>query len=98
VLLISAACVEVISAIPLLVRNEDRLEDVLKTDSVADDVADALRYGYKSQMEGKREAPREVRREEIARRAMSHTAKHMVLLGFEEKEKERQNLGHRRWR
>jgi hypothetical protein len=47
-LIITDDCVELIENLPLLTRNPIKLEDVLKTDSIADDVGDALRYGLKS--------------------------------------------------
>ena len=38
--MITEACPELINALPLLVRDEKRPEDVLKTNTLADDVAD----------------------------------------------------------
>ena len=74
-LLISANCPQVISAMPLLTRDNvhpGKLEDVLKTSTIHDDVGDCLRYGYKSMLDPKSQAPREVRRQqELAAAAAS---------------------------
>ncbi|HUA82657.1 MAG TPA: phage terminase large subunit [Bryobacteraceae bacterium] len=67
-LLVSANCPQVISALPLLTRDNihpGKLEDVLKTDTLHDDVGDCLRYGYKSMLDPRSKAPREVREREI---------------------------------
>jgi len=63
-LLVSANCPQVISAMPLLTRDNihpGKLEDVLKTNTIHDDVGDCLRYGYKSMLDPKSQAPREAR-------------------------------------
>lgn len=98
-LLVSAECPEVISGIPLLVRNTKdagKLEDVFKTDSVADDVADGVRYGLKSELDPRITAPREVRQAEVYNSVEDPTARHLAMMRFNENEKKR---GQRRgWR
>lgn len=53
--LISAECSEIISAIPLAMRNPDNLDDLVKTDlgraRIDADVLDSCRYGLKSKLE-----------------------------------------------
>lgn len=89
VLLISAACPQVVSAIPLLIRDEDDLENVLKTETIGDDVADALRYGYKSQLDAKARAPRAVRAQMVYDAAPTPTQKHLAMLRFNDQERKR---------
>ena len=48
--MVTDSCVEAIRSIPVVMRNPEKLEDVLKTDSLADDVCDELRYGIKSHL------------------------------------------------
>ena len=93
ILLISAACPEVIAAIPLLIRDEDRLEDVLKVNTIGDDVGDALRYGFKSQLEAKRQAPRPVRAQMVYEAAATPTMKHIALMRFQDQERKRGSVG-----
>jgi hypothetical protein len=63
--LISADCIELADAIPLLVADENKEGDVLKTESIADDVADSARYGLKSML-APRGKPLQVLRAEAA--------------------------------
>ena len=87
-LLISANCVETISAIPMLVHDPKKTEDVEKQDTVADDVADFLRYGIKSMMNPHRKAPIEVRQKEVWDVTPGDVnAKVMALRIFNEREK-----------
>jgi len=87
-LLISANCVETISAIPMLVHDPKKTEDVEKQDTVADDVADCLRYGIKSMMNPHRKAPIEVRQKEVWDVTPGDVnAKVMALRIFNEREK-----------
>lgn len=48
--LIAADCHELLDALPVLVADEEKDGDIVKTDSVADDCADAARYGMKSML------------------------------------------------
>lgn len=89
-LLVSAECPQVISSIPLLTRNSKdagKLEDVLKTDTIADDVGDCLRYGYKSMLDPRAKAPKEVRAQEVLEAYESMTAKAMAMRQFAERER-----------
>jgi len=48
-LFVSAACVEAISAIPMLICDEDNPQDIKKVEgAIEDDIADCARYGLKS--------------------------------------------------
>jgi hypothetical protein len=48
--LISTACHELLDAIPVLVADQEKDGDIVKTDSIADDIADTARYGIKSML------------------------------------------------
>lgn len=70
VILITSNCPVLVSSIPLLMRDPQKLEDVLKTDKSAaridQDVTDALRYGLRSKLEPG-EKPKEAERQERLR-------------------------------
>ena len=88
-LLVSANCPQVISALPLLTRDNihpGKLEDVLKANTVHDDVGDCLRYGYKSMLDPKSQAPREVRMREILDAYQDPTARAMAMRKFQHEE------------
>lgn len=91
ILLVSAACPEVISSMPLLIRDKEHdMEDVLKTDDKSDDVGDTLRYGLKSYFAPRVKAPREVRALEVAEKFKDNpTGKAMALRIFNEAERKR---------
>jgi phage terminase large subunit len=95
---ISDACKEAIAAIPSLMINPDKMEDVLKTNSIADDVADALRYGILSHLQGRKaHKPDNVAKDEHLRAMPSIQARYMADLHWQERrEKElrkRQMIG-----
>ena len=92
VLMVSAECAEVIMAIPLLARDPDNLEDVLKTNTVADDVADGFRYGYKSMLENSRK-PRAVEQQEVYDSYQDMTAKAMAMRRFEAQHPAQRRIG-----
>lgn len=83
--LITDNCSELIETLPILTRNENNIEDVLKIDG--DDAADAARYGLKSRM-GPVMAPAAVRNMEKIT-AEDPTSRMIWLKGIEEKEKKR---------
>lgn len=92
-LLISADCAEIISAMPMLIYNEkdkNKSEDVLKTDTTYDDVADMVRYLIYSKLSARGTAPREVRAREVLEsaeeRGLSPTEKAMAMREFMAKE------------
>jgi hypothetical protein len=87
--LISSSCPEVISAVPLLIRDEKNLEDVLKQDTKGDNVADCLRYLIKSQLDAKQQAPMNVRAAELADSIKDPTSRHLAMLRFREQENRR---------
>lgn len=82
---VSAECPELIQAIPLAVRDEKNLEDVLKTPTVADDVLDMARYGIASHLNPKDTAPLEVRAAEAVTGIQDNTARAMILGKFHSK-------------
>jgi terminase large subunit-like protein len=89
-LVVSAECPQIIAGMPLLTRNSKdagKLEDVLKTDTIADDVGDAVRYGYKSMLDPRVKAPASVRALEVFEAAGSMTAKAMAMRQFTERER-----------
>lgn len=91
-LLVSADCPEIIAGVPLLVRNSKdagKLEDVLKTDTLADDVGDCLRYGLKSMLDPRSVAPLEVRRAELFEKQPNLTQANIRLMEFDIKERRR---------
>jgi hypothetical protein len=97
-LLISANCPQVISAMPLLTRDNihpGKLEDVLKTNTIHDDVGDCLRYGYKSMLDPKSQAPREVQIQEIYHRYQDPHERAMAMRLFEHKQQQRRVLQRR---
>jgi hypothetical protein len=47
---ISDACPQLIEAIPQLMRSQEKLEDVVKTEEMYDDIADCARYGLVMQL------------------------------------------------
>lgn len=94
-LLVSANCPQVISAMPLLTRDNihpGRLEDVLKTNTLHDDVGDCLRYGYKSMQNPDARAPREVRMQEIFDTYQEPNARAMAFRRFEAAERTRHRV------
>ena len=97
ILLISANCPEVISAVPLLIRKEDKLEDVQKTDSIGDNVGDCLRYLIHSHLDPRSKAPREVRAREVYESHSDPTSRAIAMKKFSVGERKR--LAKRsRWR
>jgi len=90
-LLVSSECPQIIASVPLLVRNKKdpgKLEDVLKTDTIADDVGDCLRYGYKSMLDPRSKAPRAVRFQEVLSQYENMTAKAMAAAQFNARERQ----------
>ena len=62
--LIAEDCHELLDALPVLVADEERDGDIIKTDSLADDIGDTARYGMKS-MVSPHAKPKEVERAEL---------------------------------
>lgn len=86
-LLISAECSELIRGLPLLICDEDRPEDVLKTEAIEDDYGDCGRYGYKSMLEAQWQPPRDIRAKQVydsiqGEDADTMTARAMAMLKF----------------
>ena len=99
-LLVSSECPQIIQGMPLLIRdtkNAGKMEDVLKTSTIADDVADGLRYAYKSFMSPAR-VPRAVQAAEVYNSYQDMTARAMALRKFEAKRLEHSRIGKARAR
>jgi len=62
--LIAEDCHELLDALPVLVADEERDGDVVKTESMADDIGDTARYGLKS-MVAPHAKPKEQERQEL---------------------------------
>ena len=102
-LLISAECSELVKGLPLLTCDEDRPEDVLKTEAIEDDYADACRYGYKSMLEAQWQAPRDIRAKQLydsiqGEDADTMTARAMAMLKFNQDNPVRRSGAPPRWR
>ena len=67
-------CPNTISAIPMLIRDPEKLEDAKKTDSRADDIMDSARYGLKSYLQPRTKPP-EIAFQEKLEVIQDHTAK-----------------------
>lgn len=85
-ILVSANCPQIISSIPMLIRDEKNTEDVKKMPTMADDIGDMVRYLIKSMLSPRSTAPREVRAQEVMDKYESMTSKAMAMLQFNAKE------------
>ncbi len=88
---------------PLLICDEDRPEDVLKTEAIEDDYADACRYGYKSMLEAQWQPPRDIRAKQVydsiqGDTADTMTARAMAMLKFNQDNPVRTSGAPPRWR
>ena len=82
-------CQEAITALPSLVMNPDKLEDVQKQDTVADDAADGIRYGILSHCKGRKSRkPMNLVRQEHLASAKSPSHAYMLDLKFQEKQEQ----------
>lgn len=81
-LFVGANCIEVQRAIPLLIRDKKRMEDVEKTDTLADDVGDSLRYGIKSMLDPNTRAPRSVHLQKIYESYSDPTTRAIAIKKF----------------
>jgi len=104
-LFISAECPNVISHIPLAVRDEEKREDVARVAGVLwEDVCDAVRYGLKSMLDAKGQAPYAVRRQEVlnsipGNTAVAMNARAMAMRQFEAAERQHSVISRgQRWR
>lgn len=78
---VSAACSEVISAIPMLICDEDNPTDVRKVPgAIEDDVGDLVRYGLKSYLAARGDVPDEVTAAETYQKYQDPTARAMAML------------------
>jgi hypothetical protein len=89
---ISANCPNVIGSLPMLIRDEKRMEDVLKAPTLADDVADAARYCLKRWADAKVQPPREVRAARVYNAYEDMTEKAMAMRHFYSQENKRSVL------
>lgn len=97
-LLVSAECVELISAMPLLISDPKKPNDVLKMTTITEDISDSLRYLLKSKLSPKTEAPREVRFAEATRGMVHPNQVAMAARLFADRESRRTRAAQPRWR
>lgn len=97
VLLVSKDCPAIISAVPVLICDPKRVEDVLKLETMEDDAADGFRYGVESYLRAKSQPPIEVRAQEIYNSAEDMTTRHLRMQAFFHEE-QRSAGTHRRYR
>jgi phage terminase large subunit len=94
---VSAACTEVISAIPMLICDEDNPTDVKKVPgAIEDDIADMVRYGLKSYLTARRDVPDEVTAAETYNKYQDPTARAMAMLRLQADQQKRGTLARRR--
>lgn len=96
-LLISAECVEIISAMPLLISDPKDPNDILRMTTVTEDAADSLRYLLKSKLSPRRTAPIEERFAAATKDAVHPQQVAMAERLFRAKEA-RNMAGRARWR
>lgn len=96
-LFVSSACPELISAIPMAVRDEDDPEDVVRAKTLWEDMTDMLRYGDHSYL-NPRGTPVEVRYAEEVLTIPDYSARHMASLQFKQQERTRQVIRRPGWR
>ena len=95
---VSAACPEVISAIPMLICDEDNPTDVRKVPgAVEDDVADMVRYGLKSYL-GASRVPDQVTAAETWQKYQDPTDRAMAMLRLSAQQAKSGTLARRRRR
>lgn len=97
-LFISAECVELISAMPLLISDPKNVNDVLRMTTITEDISDSCRYLLKSKLSPRATAPPEVRFAG-ATRGMTHPNQlAMAERLFRDREAKRGARGAPRWR
>lgn len=96
-LFVSAGCVEVIQAIPMLMCDEENPTDVRKVDgAIEDDVADMVRYGMKSYLSARTTQPDEVTAVETYNRHQDPTSRAMAMLQLQANQQKANHLSRRR--
>lgn len=103
-LFVSAECPGLVDAVPLLLADEDKPDDVKKLETVHDDVFDGCKYGCAEYLAVRGEAPREVRRQEAVDSAglradsveERNTMRYMRALKFDADENENERRVRRR--
>jgi hypothetical protein len=74
-LFVSSECPQLIGAIPQLICDKDKVDDVQKLETLADDCFDGWKYGCAEYLDVKDQAPREVRRAETMEAAATAASK-----------------------
>ena len=94
---VSAACPEVIQAIPMLICKDEDPKDVRKLPgAVADDVADMCRYGLKSYLTADPTGPQEVLAASTYERYQDPTARAMAMLRLSARQQQGQYIRRRK--
>jgi len=95
-LFISAACPEIMQAVPMLMADEEDPNDIRKVaGDIADDVADMLRYLIKSYLSAEIKVPDDVTRAETFAKHQDPTARAMAMLRLEAEQSKRGYLRRR---
>lgn len=103
-LLISAECSQLISAIPMLITDDKKPDDFMKLETLADDCADGAKYGFAEYLAVRDLAPRDVRQAEVYNAAGSkatddaerNTARYLAVLKFKADEDMAERRGRKR--
>ncbi len=98
ILLIADSCPALMSALPVLICDPDRVEDVLKLETIEDDVWDGFRYLIESWIKAKPQAPMDVRAKELYNSVEDPTTRAIRMKEFTLKEQARTMPVGRRWR
>lgn len=94
---VSAACPEVMQAIPMLICEEDDPTDVRKVPgAIEDDLADMVRYGLKSYLVARAGIPDDVQAAETYRKYQDPTARAMAMLRLSVGQEKHSHLYRRR--
>lgn len=97
-LLVSSECVELISAMPLLISDPKDPNDILRMTTITEDISDSLRYLLKSKLSPRSQAPAEVRFAESTRGMVHPQQVAMAERIFRQREGQRTAAGRPRWR
>lgn len=104
VVFVSAECVNVIGSIPMAVRDDKNVDDVMRVaGALWEDVTDACRYLLKSMLDPHSKAPRDVRAKEVYHSVKGDdddamTKRAMLMRKFDEENPRRRLNGPPRWR
>jgi hypothetical protein len=94
---VSAGCTEVISAIPMLICDDDNPTDVRKVPgAIEDDLGDMVRYGLKSYLAARTGQPDDVTAAQTYQKYQDPTARAMAMLRLKAEQDKSGHLARRR--